>query len=117
MTVPPQSYSPLQVEAALCIWECWLDSVVAPLRKPAPAFQRYWKSHGTAAMRHLSIELADYCLSVYDHISCEVKYGHPYDWEVIPAILGTLDWEIGPHIRLPAPEAAARATAALDRLR
>jgi hypothetical protein len=99
-------YSHLQVEAALCIWESLMrDYDATPFDTETP-FATYWREHGTVHMRHLSIALAGYCLAVYDALPADARDGRPYDWEVIPAILDTIDWSIGPDIRLPAGEAA-----------
>jgi hypothetical protein len=107
MTDEHKLYSLLQVEAALCIWEKLLrDYDAIPFGADIP-FGSYWRARGTAAMRHFSIALADYCLAVYDALTDDDKYGRPYDWEIIPAILDTLDWAVGPEIRLPPAEAAA----------
>jgi len=115
MTDDRKIYSHLQVEAALCIWEDLLGRYDAPLAHPA-SFRAYWQVHGTVAMRHLSIALADYCLAVYDAIPADDRHGHPYDWEIIPAILDTVDWSVGPEILLPPAEAAAIVTSAFRRL-
>jgi hypothetical protein len=106
-------YSHLQVEAALCIWEKFLDDYNGLGVEEAPPFAEYWREHGTVHMRHLSIALAGYCLAVHDALADDVVDGRPYDWEIIPAILDTIDWNIGPDIRLPPAEAAVIVTIAL----
>src|SRR5262249_40857739 len=114
-TDPPKAHSHLQVEAALCIWENWIDRKMrTPTNERDTAFHNYWEHCGTVTIRHLSIDLADYCLAVYDALPDEEKYGRPYDWEIIPAILETIDWAIGPYVRLPAAEATAIVTRRLN---
>jgi hypothetical protein len=106
-------YSHLQVEAALCIWESLMRDYDATPFGAETEFATYWREHGTVHMRHLSIALADYCLAVYDALPGDVRDGCPYDWEIIPAILATIDWNIGPDLLPPPREAVAIATRAL----
>lgn len=66
----------------------------------------YRHVHGTVALRHSCIEIADYCLAVYDKLPNHTKDGFSYDWDIIPAIIDTIDWQIDRKNR-PAPKAAA----------
>jgi hypothetical protein len=84
------TYTHLEVEAALCIWECLDARSTNQLEHPSLA--AYRSSVGTAELRHLSIRLAAYCLAIYNRLPDTLTDGLAYDWEIIPALLDTIDW-------------------------
>jgi hypothetical protein len=106
------TYSHLQVEAALCIWEEIIERTAKRRDSEHAALIAYRKNCGTGALRHESITLAAYCLAVYDLLPEHARDGYPYDWEIIPAILDTIDWSIGPQALLAPAVAAAVVTRA-----
>lgn len=93
-------YSDLDVEAALCLWEAMLDA--KSQSQPAPmapadnenvaAMRIAWGETGTATMRDHARTLSRYVLAVYDAIKPDSLDGFAYDWEVVPAILATIEW-------------------------
>ncbi|MEY9147550.1 hypothetical protein [Bradyrhizobium elkanii] len=103
----PETYTALQVEAALCVWEClneWTlgsEAQVAKLEKAAKkdphsmaAIRVEWiemrEQCGSAEMRSQSIVLGLWCLEIYDILTAndEEFFSYwSYDWEVIPAML------------------------------
>jgi hypothetical protein len=101
----------LHVEAALCIWE-WVDDCTQSRGDEHRQMQAYRNEHGTCAMREDCIHLAGYCLRVYDLLPQELAQSIPYDWEIIPAIVGTIDWSVSPPARM-VPAHAARVVARL----
>jgi len=107
----------LRAEAATCAWEWMLehrfhqdqpkqrgDKIVSQL---GAAFGE----HGTVAMRHVAIDLADFILDVYDALGGANAINDlgliPYDWDFVPAVLLLLDWGVTPPHR-PKVEEAVR---------
>lgn len=104
---PDPTYTALQVEAALCVWEClneWTlgtEKEVAKLEKAAKkdphshaAIRLEWiemrEQCGSGEMRSQSIVLGQWCLEIYDILTAidEEFFSYwSYDWEVIPAML------------------------------
>lgn len=114
------SFSFLEMEAALCVWE-WI--IEQGLDTTGNAFARSvvaWRDAvGTVEARHASYEIARYCLAVYEKgkelAGPEAWAGVPYDWEVIPAICLTIDFDQtggwgGEDVELAACAALERAT-------
>jgi hypothetical protein len=102
----------LQVEAAVCFWE-WVDHCTVSRSGEYPQMRTHRDEHGTCAMREECIRLADYCVQVYDLLPQDVAENLPYDWEIIPAIVGTIDWSVSPPARMVAADAARVVTRAL----
>lgn len=105
------TYTCLQVEAALCLWE-WIDACTMSRSDEHQQLRAYRDQHGTSAMRHECIGLASYCLEVYDLLPAEARDCRPYDWEIIPAIASTINWTVSPPARM-VPADAARVAAGL----
>jgi hypothetical protein len=101
------TYSALEAEAALCIWEDMLD-------RRDTFYKEAFTPNGSVTMRHLSLELAPFVLRVYDRIADEVCGMWSYDWEVIPAILNTITFAAS-HTLPDETEAAAKALASLKK--
>lgn len=101
------TYTALQVEAALCVWEQlneWTlgnDEDKAKLAEAAKdnphslaAIRLEWiemrEGTGSAEMRSQSIVLGQWCLEIYDILTANDRDffdWYSYDWEVIPAML------------------------------
>lgn len=114
------SFSFLEMEAALCVWE-WI--IEQGLDTTGNAFARSvvaWREAvGTVEARHASYEIGRYCLAVYEkgkELAGPEAWGAiPYDWEVIPAICQTIDFDEtggwgGADVELAACSALERAT-------
>lgn len=81
------TYTALEAEAALCIWECFLEE-----RQTLPGLDEHWNAVGTCAMRQHALSLAAFVEAAYDAVDSLEWDGYSYDWEVVPAILGRLTW-------------------------
>lgn len=110
----------LEMEAALCVWE-WI--IEQGLDTTGNAFARSvvaWREAvGIVEARHASYEIGRYCLAVYEkgkELAGPEAWGAiPYDWEVIPAICQTIDFDEtggwgGADVELAACSALERAT-------
>jgi hypothetical protein len=85
------SYTPLQMEAALCAWEWALENTkhAVFLNDDETLFE----SVGTGAMRHCSIQAGQIALQVYDRMEAKgVEFIGAYDWEFVPEVMVRLDW-------------------------
>ena len=80
------TYTYLEVEAALCVWE-WINDVTSEPR----AIKEWVQIHedlGSAELRHQSIILGQWCLKIYDILDGGTFFEMiSYDWEVIPLIM------------------------------
>lgn len=106
-------FTHLEVEAALCVWEHLLECCNPLSPRFDDNINTVWGHLGAFEFRHASMELGRYCLKVYDLIPEDVRAGHAYDWDIIPAILGTIDWATGYTPTLPAETAASMVIAEL----
>lgn len=107
------TYNHLEMEAALCIWE-HLDAC-SGRETDFPDIAAFRRAYGTAEFRHSAIALVSYCLEVYNCMPTKLIDGLAYDWEVIPAILDSVDWRAMPN--LPSVEhGVAHARTALTKL-
>lgn len=81
------SYTTLQMEAALCAWEWMCEN------RDHAILKNYFAELGSAAMRHCSMQAGDIARRVYAHME-ELGYGFAdaYDWEFVPSVLLRLDW-------------------------
>jgi hypothetical protein len=95
-------YSHLEMEAALCVWEClndWTllahgDVHAAAINDDDDNIKTDWialrEGVGSVEMRHQSIVLGQWCLKIYDICTKhdpDFFDGLAYDWEVIPMML------------------------------
>lgn len=105
-------HSHLEMEAALCVWEFMEAASNHDHRLRIEALADLRDRIGSVELRHASIAIGRYCLKVYDLIPKEARQGHAYDWEIIPAIVATINF---PSLEptLPPAEAAARVIAQL----
>ncbi|WP_414462471.1 hypothetical protein [Hyphomicrobium sp. DY-1] len=115
MTTDTRTYSVLDVEAALIIWECFDDWSRDETFHPEVA--KYRADFGTVELRHLAIALAPHCLAVHRRLPASLLDGLAYDWDVIPAILENLDWRKFPDGQQDLAHAVTLARAALIELR
>ncbi len=84
------TYSHLELEAALCVWECLNDWTILDEKRLRPDWNELREGVGSVELRHQSIALGKWCLSVYDIVTATNRDffdGYAYDWEVIPLIL------------------------------
>lgn len=83
------AFTYLEMEAALCVWECINDWTVNA-DKQDEGWTALRQSVGSVEMRHASIPLGVWCLAVFDLCTKDDRDffdGIAYDWEVIPMIL------------------------------
>ena len=114
MTDVETKFAYLEVEAALCVWECINDWTLgvggATTRGDWEALR---KNTGSAELRHWSIDLGQWALQVYDICTKHDRDffdGIAYDWEVIPMILDFVNVDgaqTTSGVELPAPHAVA----------
>lgn len=85
-------YTHLEMEAALCVWECINEwTVNAGDGQGDMAWQELREGVGSVDLRHASMPLGQWCLKVYDLCTANDSAffeGVSYDWDVIPLILG-----------------------------
>ena len=100
--MPNRTFTTLQMEAALCIWECFIDMRRAEDKRNA-AFDSAWDQFGTVHMRHMSYTLAPLACDVWDIMTEEQRERLiPYDWTFIPEFVRCIDFATdfdhgGPH--------------------
>lgn len=83
-------FSYLEVEAALCVWECIDNWTLLDKQNTHHAWCLLREKHGSIVLRNQSVEIGQWCLSVYD--LCTKNDPNffddmSYDWDVIPLIL------------------------------
>lgn len=88
------------IETALCLWEHLLDR-----EESDRALNQLWKEIGTVEMRQLAISLAPFCCEVFALIPDSLTYDKTYDWDILPAILDTVDFVARPVTPPAAPVA------------
>lgn len=85
----PESFSRLEVEAALCVWEC-IDDWTLRMTEGRDDWKALREGVGSAELRYQSVALGKWCLAVFDVCTAHNRDffdGLAYDWEVIPMIL------------------------------
>lgn len=97
-----KSFTPLQMEAALCAWEAmiewrWNDESAKRNPDSFPEFQQdmndQWEGIGIAGMRSVSIQAGHIAERVYALMErAGYEFHSAYDWEFVPAVLSRLDW-------------------------
>lgn len=95
MSETKKEYTHLEMEAALCVWEaindrtvCGSDDMVAK----HPELNECRENWGSVSLRHASIHIGKFFLTVYDLLDEKVRDAFSYDWEIIPAMLDHVDW-------------------------
>lgn len=82
-----QSFTCLQMEAALCAWEWMCENRDHELLK------EYFEGLGSSAMRHCAMQAGDIALLVHSHMGVRgYEFADAYDWEFVPGVLVRLDW-------------------------
>lgn len=87
----PDTYTPLQLEAALCVWEHMLE------QRESDRYRKAFADYGTACMRYesrhaaVTVEewFADWCALEGPARADERRDslgGHAYDWEIVPVL-------------------------------
>ena len=86
------SYSMLQAETALCIWEelDWRTNLTNPKR--CAELIRWREEYGSYALRHAALSLAGDIEALYDALPAEDWDGLAFDWEIVPAVLDWVIW-------------------------
>jgi hypothetical protein len=82
-----------------------------------PALESAFERLGTGAMRHHAIALAPFVLATYEALPDSVRNAPiAYDYDIVPAILATLQWDDSGPIRPPVSDAARDVAESLDHL-
>lgn len=105
------TYTHLEVEAALCIWEALIDFHAknnSPLTELV-GLEFYWDQMGTAQVRDDAIRLAESLERVWIGLSSdEQELFAPFDWDFTPWFLDQVTWiTSGPEIDVAATITAA----------
>lgn len=91
-------YTELEAEAALCLWEAMIEAKIEAEKRAdygdgvGSDLLSAWEDTGSLFMRHEALRLAHVVCETFDLIPADVRDGHPYDWEIVPAILDTFRW-------------------------
>ena len=103
----------LEMEAALCVWECLNDWTLLDDKSSRPDWIELREDLGSCELRNQSVVLGRWCLAVHALCTADDRDffdGIAFDWEVIPEILSHARNADGPVIYaegLPAPETIA----------
>lgn len=84
------TYTESAVDAAMCLWEAYLDNIDDPLWKK---WRERW---GTATLRGLVLDWGQPCSDDWDALQevDEDAWDWPFDWEFCPAWLrACVDWD------------------------
>lgn len=87
-----KQYTHLEMEAALCVWECINDWTLPDhiSKMGRPEWINLRNGVGSVEMRHQSIVLGKWCLQIWDILTEHDKNFFDYssyDWEVVPMML------------------------------
>ena len=85
------SFTFLEMEAALCVWE-WINDVTVSGHEKLllQDWITFRENIGSPSMRHASMELGRWCLKIYDICTQDdpdIFDAHAYDFDVIPAMM------------------------------
>lgn len=84
---PEPKFTDLDMEAALCAWECLCEN------RENPTYAPLFDAHGTGAMRHAAIYAGAVAQAVYGLMEAQrISCTGAYDWTFVPAVLDRLDW-------------------------
>lgn len=97
---------------ALCIWEYLLEH-----GETNDTIKSLKHEIGTVELRHTAINLTPFCQQVYAALPDPITLASTYDWDVVPAILETIDWSARPIMPLNLAEATQTVRAALANCR
>lgn len=108
---PPRTFTALEAEAALCLWEAMLD---ARLESSLPDLSNAFDSAGSYTMRQHALGLAPFVLAVHAALPDNVREGAvPYDFGVVPAVLAVIHWSGAGYVLPSVPHAAEKVANAL----
>lgn len=93
---------------ALCVWECLDQWSSDPIDHPE--LTRHRQDVGAVALRFEALALVDYVNAVSGLMPDHADEGYAWDWEIVPAVLATLQWDCEPYIVLTPVQAAERAS-------
>lgn len=83
-----ETFTRVQVEAALCAWEWMLEN--QNLNTDCTAM---WEDYGASAMRHCSMQAGDIAERTFKHMEAQgYAFNDSYDWTFVPAVLMLVDW-------------------------
>lgn len=91
-------FSSLELEAALCVWEEINERTVQDVTKRHAGLVAWREAYGSAQCRNDCQVIGKFCLDVYDAGGADIHGvsvwdAWSYDWEVIPTILMTIDFD------------------------
>jgi hypothetical protein len=85
-----RTYTTIEVEAALCLWEAALD-----LREKCKPLATVWDGVGAFEMRHRVMALVPHAERIWAALG-DAQHDIVYDWEFCPLIISDcFDWEAG----------------------
>lgn len=107
------TYTPLEVEAALCVWEWMIDRADKELKD-------FFEGHGWGCMRLLATDLGRWCQQVYLKAEETFEFDVCFDWELVPSMMQMIDFDVaiesqystGPEVFPDVDESAAKLIAA-----
>ena len=91
-------YTELEAEAALCLWEAMIEAKAEAEKLQdcgvggGDDLLNAWEDTGTMFMRHEALRLAHVVCETFALIPVDLRDGHSFDWEIVPAILDTFRW-------------------------
>ena len=106
------TYTHLEMEAALCVWEHLCD-ITVNTTEPDEEWFDYRQGIGSVELRHESITIGKWVLKVYDLLPEWYRDIGAYDWEIVPTIVGHLT----PGEEHPDPQETARSILTSDAAR
>lgn len=86
-----KKYTHLEMEAALCVWECINDWTLPSMPQRREDWAALRDSVGAVEMRHQSIAIGRWCLKIWNDLTAhnpDFFEGLSYDWQVIPMMVG-----------------------------
>lgn len=93
------TYSMIQAETALCIWEELNCRTCLANPRRCPEVIRWREANGVYALRHAALGLAGALEALYDALPPDEWDGLAFDWVIVPAFLDWVVWtDEGPFI-------------------
>ena len=95
------TYSMVEAETALCIFEELDRRTATDNPDRCPAVSRWREDNGVYALRHAALGLAGAVDALYNAIPGDEWDGLAFDWHIVPAILNWVVWtDEGPFLIL-----------------
>ena len=86
-----KEYTFLEMEAALCVWECLVEMRQGWKHKGEDIIQKAWDDYGTVEMRlNVAVSIGRYAIEFYDMLPSGYvtdELGWSYDWDFIPFVV------------------------------